>query len=113
LGFRPEKYDFFDHENLNSYRRMSISEAIMRLKKTNTAIAKSLNEIDKHNITRFKEVGITNERWTQIKIADRLTLSRNTMLHGENHSSSVEGQYLVMLYILFYLHSLQGREASN
>lgn len=104
LGFRPDEFDFFDDKNLNQYRKMFIGNAINKLKKTNASIAKSLNEIDKHNLAYLKECGIPEERWIKGKIADRLTLGRNPMLHGERYIFFSEGLYLVMLYILFHLY---------
>lgn len=110
LGYRPMQYDFFDKENHNKFRKMFIGDAINKLKRTNMEIAKSLCRIDKHSIERLKEVRIEEERGTIAKIADRLSLARNTMLHGENHSFYDKGEYLVMLYVLFYLHDVQLEE---
>ena len=104
LGYRPMAFDFFDKDSHSKFRSMFIGDAINKLKRTNTEIAKSLNRIDKHCIERLKEVGIEEQRWTVAKISDRLTLSRNTMLHGENHNFYDKGEYLIMLYILFYLY---------
>lgn len=107
LGYRPEEYDFFDNISHRSFRDMSIGDAFNKLKKTNTKIAGILNEIDKHNLTLLKKTGIAEERYVKGRIASRLSLSRNTMLHGENHSFYDVGEYLIMLYILFYLHDLK------
>ena len=109
VGWRPEKFDFFDKRSQDKFRKMYIGDTINKLKKTKTGIAKSLNEIDNHNTQRLKEVEIRGHRWTISKIADRLSLSRNTMLHGENHSFYDKGRYLIMLYILFHLHALKNK----
>jgi hypothetical protein len=71
-------------------------------------IANSLNDIDKHNIERLTKAGIEEKRWIKIKISDRLSLARNTMLHRENHSFYEKGQFLLMLFILFHLHRTMG-----
>lgn len=107
LGFKPLDFDPFDTDNLSKFRNTFIGDAISKLKKTKTAIGKSLTDIDKHNIARLKEFGITEQRFTKARIADRLTLARNTMLHGENHSFYDTGKYLLMLYILFHIHEEQ------
>lgn len=107
LGYRPMQFDFFDSESHSKFRNMFIGDAINKLKRTDTEIAKSLNRIDKFSIEQLKKVGIEEKRWTQSRIADRLSLSRNTMLHGENQSFYGKGEYLIMLYILFYLHDIQ------
>lgn len=106
LGYRPMEMDFFDKDGHSKFRDMFIGDTINKLKRTNTEIAKSLNCIDKHNIKRLKEVGIEEERWIKAKVSDRLSLARNTMLHDENHSFYDKGEYLIMIYILFYLHDI-------
>lgn len=108
LGWRPEKYDFFDKINQDTFRKMYIKDAINKLRKTKTDIANSLNEIDKRNIQRLKNKGTQEERWIIPRIADRLTISRNSMLHGESHSFFSIGKYLVMIYILFHFHGLRA-----
>jgi len=108
LGLTPTEFDFFDKEKQDSFRKLSIGSAINRLKKTNSQLSISLNEIDNHNIKRLKDAGIQEGRFTLAKISDRLTLSRNTMLHGENHSFYDKGLYLAMLYFLFYFHDLKN-----
>jgi len=115
LGFRPNEFDFFDESKKEYFRtilkkrkkyipELSIGKAFELLQETKTEIAKSLNEIDKHNIERMNEVGKKEKRWVKIKISDRLSLPRNTMLHGENHSFYDKGQFLLMLFILFHFH---------
>jgi hypothetical protein len=119
IGFKPSTFDFFDGENLRKFRNTFIGEAFTKLKKTNSGLAKSLNAIDKLNHKVVKEYNehhswmdpparIEEKRFVKIKIADRLVLARNTMLHGESHSFYDKGKYLVMLYILFYLHESKG-----
>jgi len=109
LGWTPTEFDFFDKENQDPFRKLFIGSAINRLKKTGSELSISLNEIDNHNVKRLKDVGIEERRFILAKIADRLSLSRNTMLHGENHSFYDKGQYLAMLYFLFYYHDLKKR----
>jgi len=103
LGYRPLEIDFFD-ERHKEYRKMPIGKAITSLKETDTAIGKSLQRIDKHIENRLKENGILEQRWVKYRIADRLSIARNTMLHGENHSFYDKGELLTMLYILYFLY---------
>jgi hypothetical protein len=110
LGFNPSITNYFDKKH-TSFREMSISEAIIKLKKTNTGIARSLNYIDKHNCRRIKELEIKEGGWTKAKIAERLLIARNPMIHGENHSFYDKAKYLVMLYILFHLYQLREQES--
>ncbi len=91
------------HKN---YREMSLSAAINRLKKTKCALAVDLNEIDSSSISSLKEAGIKERRYTKSRIADRLALARNSMIHGETHSFYSTGEYLVMLYIIFHFHGI-------
>jgi hypothetical protein len=107
FGWEPLKYDFFDNSHHKKYRDMSLSEAVKKVKKTNCDLARSLHKIDAHNVQRLETVGIEEHRYTKARIADRLTLARNTMLHGENHSFYDKGKYLVMLYFLFHYHDLK------
>jgi hypothetical protein len=104
LGYRPEKYDLFDEESHSRYRKMFIGPAINKLKKTQTVLGRDLVEIDKLNIASLRETGIQERRHVKSRIADRLTLVRNTMLHGEAHHFYDKAKYLVMLYILFHFH---------
>lgn len=104
LGWRPMEADFFDDKYHSSYREMTLSTAINKLKKGKTYLAETLNYIDKQSINRLKELMIEEKRWVNAKIADRLRIARNPMLHGENHSFSYIGRYLCLLYILFYLN---------
>lgn len=103
LGWRPMEADFFDEETHGHFRRMSLSEAINKLKKGDNQLAKELHYVDRQSTNRLKEVLIEEKRWVAPRIADRLRMARNPMLHGENHSFSHIGKYLCMLYILFYL----------
>jgi hypothetical protein len=110
LGFRPLEYNFFDKNKKAYVRRyeankqdLAIKSAFEYLQKTQQPIAIALNEIDAFTIKRLTEKNIPSEKFTPHKIADRLNLPRNPMLHGETHSFYQVGTYLVMLYILFYL----------
>jgi hypothetical protein len=115
LGFRPNKYDFFDknkkdyfkiylNEKEQNINDISIGKALKLLQATNTVIANSLNEIDNFNSDRLKKDWIKEKRWVKAKISDRISLIRNTMLHGETHGFYDIGMYLILLYILFHLH---------
>jgi hypothetical protein len=95
LGYRPQELDFFDKENHKRFRTMSIGKALDKLKETDLAIATSLNEIDRHNSDNLLRSGMEERRYVKAKIADRVTLARNTMLHGESHSFYEHGHYLV------------------
>jgi len=106
LGWRPELFDYFDDANQKKYRNMHLYDAINRLKKTNWPLARDLNYIDTYNVSALKESGIPERRYTKARIADRLTLARNSMLHGEDHSFYSTGKYLVMIYVLFHFHGL-------
>jgi len=118
LGFRPNEYDFFDENKKEYFRKtfkkknktageLSIGNAFKLLQESNTEIGNSLSDIDKHYTERLTEVGIEKKPWFKIKIRDRLSLARNTMLHGENHSFYDKGQLLLMIFILFHLHRTQ------
>ena len=107
LGWNPDSFDFFDSVNQNKYRDMYIGNSINKLKKNQTDLAISLNEIDKHNLNFLKETGIKEQRYTKAKIADRLSLARNPMVHGEAYRFYDKGMYLAMLYLLFYYHDLK------
>lgn len=109
LGWRPMEADFFDDEFHKKYRTMTIERAVNKLKKSDTPIGKSLNFIDGKCSVRLRERAIEAERWIKPKIADRLKLARNAMLHGESHSFYSMGNYLCMIYILFYLHDLKTK----
>lgn len=109
LGYRPLEHDFFNETYHDSYRKMYLGDAINRLKKKNASIARSLNLIDKHNLKIMKSLEAIYKkpiegRWIRPRIADRLSLARNAMLHGETHSFYGLTKYLVVLYILFHLH---------
>lgn len=106
LGWRPELYDHFDKKNQGMYRDMTLGSAIYKLKKTECALAEDLKAIDMYNISSLKKSGIDERGFTKSRIADRLTLARNCMIHGEAHYFYYMGEYLVMLYILFHFHGL-------
>ncbi len=103
LGFHPLEIGFSDKER-EKYERMTIGPAIAKLKKTNTDIGRSLSRIDKHFINRLKEAGIEEGERVKYRLADRLSICRNTMLHGDNHSFYDKGELLTMLYILYFLY---------
>jgi hypothetical protein len=107
LGWRPIESDFFDKKAHSSFREMTLSDAIGKLKKSNTELASILIYIDNQSVNRLKEVMVEENRWVIPRIADRLRVARNPMLHGENHSFSSIGEYLCMLYILFHLHDMK------
>ena len=109
LGWRPNEYDFFDSDSHKPYREMYINQAINKLKKIKSALAESLNRIDKYNIGLLKENFIEEDRFVKAKIADRLLLARNTMLHGEKHSFYNISKYLIMIYAIFHLYRLQEK----
>jgi len=108
LGWRPTKADFFDDAFHEKFREMSIGDALVKLKKMNLPVARDLNAIDKYNTQVLKKRNIPEARWVIPRMADRLTLIRNTMLHGEEHSFYGTWRYLAVLYILFYLHEKKG-----
>jgi len=112
LGFRPNEFDFFDEAKRGYFKtlygnekrapyELGLKKAFDFLQERKEPISLSLNEIDAHNIQRLKEFGVEERRYTKAKVSERVSLSRNTMVHGESHSFYAEGEYLVMLYILF------------
>jgi hypothetical protein len=103
LGWKPMEADFFDKKGHSLFREMTLSDAVNKLKKGDTELAFILKYIDKQSVGRLKEVMIEEKGWIIPRIADRLRVARNPMLHGENHNFSHIGKYLCMLYILFYL----------
>lgn len=107
LGWDPNQYDYCDDTNQKYYRTMYIGDAVNKIKKTNTELAKSLNEIDNYSIQFLKIFAIKEGRHIRARIADRLTLARNTMLHGERHTFYDKGEYLITLYFLFHFHELK------
>jgi hypothetical protein len=113
LGWRPMEADFFDKKAHGPFREMTLSDAIMKLKKTNTELALVLRYIDNQSVRRLKEVTIEEKRWVKPRIADRLRIARNPMLHGEHHNFSHIGKYLCMLYILFYLYDEKLEKQSS
>ena len=121
LGFRPLDFNFFDarkKEYIKQFnptfdtkkRDLTIKPAFEYLQKQNLPLSISLNEIDAFTIQRLSEEGIESEGWTVHKIADRLALVRNPIVHGELHSFYDKGPYLLMLYTLFYLHDLNEHQ---
>jgi len=110
LGFRPMDYNFFDKKKKEYVKKidpkkndLSIRPAFEYLQKLNLPVSIALNEIDTFTINKLTEKDISSEGWRPHKIADRLNLARNPMLHGETHTFYNEGPYLLMLYILFHL----------
>lgn len=104
LGWQPTEADFFDVAFHEKFREMSIGDALLKLKRMNLSVARDLNAIDKYSTQRLKEQSIQEVRWVIPRIADRLRIVRNTMLHGEQHGFYSMGRYLAVLYILFHLH---------
>lgn len=121
LGFRPLHYNFFDKRKKDykdyykgHFKRqgkkvpfdLSISSAFEILQKemTRFRISKCLNQIDENNKQQILKMGIKEGKWITPKISDRLSIARNTMLHGENHTFYNIGAFLIMLYILFHFH---------
>lgn len=109
LGWKAYEADFFDRDFHKKYRELPIGQALNKLKKQNTSLAKDLSEIDKYAIDRLKERKIKEKRWVIATISDRLTIARNTMLHGENHSFHSIGKYLLSIYMLFHLHEVKKK----
>lgn len=110
LGFRPLEYNFFDRDKkmyVKQYDKnkmdLTIKSTFEYLQQTQQPIAIALNEIDNFTVKRLTERNIPSAKFTPHKIAERLNLPRNPMLHGETHSFYQVGPYLLMLYILFYL----------
>lgn len=111
LGFRPMEFNFFDSRNKEFVKKLdpklkndlTIKPAFEYLQKLRLPVSVALNEIDAFTSARLSERGIPSKGWTRYKVADRLNLARNPMLHGEMHSFYETGSYLLMLYILFYL----------
>lgn len=117
LGFRPLEYNFFDSGkkeyikvlNPNEKRLdLTIKSAFEYLQKQNLLISLALNNIDNFTTKKLTKAGIKSERWTPHKIAERLSMCRNPMLHGELHSFYDKGEYLLMLYILFHLYEQES-----
>ena len=120
LGFRPKQFDFFDFNKkqyIKAYDKkfnpeindISLSKALKFLQKQNLPISISLNEIDIHRKQKLESVGIESKRWTKYSISERISIARNSMLHGENHSFQSIGTYLLMIYILFHLHEQKSQ----
>lgn len=116
LGFRPQEYNYFDSKKKEYIKQivpavnkpdLTIKAAFEYLQKQRLSHSKALNDIDTFTTGRVSAGGIESKEWTPHEIADRLTLARNSILHGELHSFYDKGPYLVMLYILFYLHDLK------
>jgi hypothetical protein len=115
LGFRPYDFDFFDNSKKGYYRQhfadkkrippeLSLGKGIELLLKQETEIANALKELEQHNIQRLNQRNIhLEQRWIYPQLSRRLSLFRNTVLHGEQHSFFSVGHYLLMLYSLFHL----------
>ncbi|MDB5199173.1 MAG: hypothetical protein JWO92_1136 [Chitinophagaceae bacterium] len=112
LGFRPLNYNFFDEEKKKHIKKLtlqgksslSIKTAFENLQHQNLPISQALNDIDDFTTKHLSENCIESKNWTPHRIADRIVLARNAMLHGELHSFHDKGPYLLMLYILFHLY---------
>lgn len=113
LGWRPLDADLFDKSAHGPYREMTLSVAINKLMKGGTELARILKYLDKQSVGRLKEVMIEEKRWVMPRIADRLRIARNPMLHGEHHNFTHIGKYLCMLYILFNLIDQKKNEIKN
>ena len=116
LGFRSLEFDFFDKskhayiQQLNpadQKKDLSMNAAFNYLKKQSFPVSLALREIDAYTKQRLSKAGVKEERWIKYAVADRLSIARNPMLHGEIHSFYEKGPYLLMLYILFHLSELQ------
>jgi hypothetical protein len=86
---------------------MSLKNALNKTKALDKEIAISLEDVDSYLNKRLLKFEWDEKRWNRVNIAERLTLARNTMLHGENHAFYGTGQYLLVLYALFHLHQLK------
>lgn len=106
IGYRPNEFDFFD-EYHTLFRRMSLKNALNKNKALDKEIAISIEDVDSYLNKRLLEFEWDEKRWNRVNIAERLTLARNTMLHGESHAFYGTGQYLLVLYALFHLHQLK------
>lgn len=93
--------DYFNHHELTS-DPIGLGKAINKIKKSRLEIGRILNDIDKVNVARLKRFCIDETPRLKARIADRLTIARNAMLHGENHNYFYMGNYLCVLYILFH-----------
>ena len=109
VGWQRNFYNFIDTDSHKPYREMYLNHAINKLKKTKSTLAEFLNRIDRYNIEMLKENFIEEDKFVKAKIADRLLLARNTMLHGEKHSFCNISKYLVMIYAIFHLYRLQDK----
>jgi len=116
LGFRPMEYNFFDpgkRAYVKKYTKrpdLTIKSAFEELQKTHLPVAIALNAIDTFTVNRLTEKGIPSIGRTPHKIAERLNLPSNPMLHGETHTFYQAGAYLVMLYILFHLTFVDDKQ---
>lgn len=103
IGYRPDEANTFDEAFHKRWKEMSIGQAINKLKKSKSNIAPYLNRIDKLSQKRLQDSKLEVKGWTQPAIAERLSLYRNFMLHGQSHNHYSIGKYLCILYMLFYL----------
>jgi hypothetical protein len=115
LGFHPMDYDFFDPEKKAYMRQhfpnqkktppeLSLGKGWSLLMQQSSDIGRAMRELDEHHLQRLQERGIDlKRRWVYPRLSERLSLFRNTMLHGEHHSFYSVGHYLLGLYTLFHL----------
>jgi hypothetical protein len=96
-----EPLDYFNHHELTS-DPIGLGNAINKLKKSKLEVGSMLGDIDKINVARLKAFCIEETPRIKARIADRLTIARNAMLHGENHNFFYMGNYLCVLYMLFH-----------
>jgi hypothetical protein len=104
LGWEPDKYNFHDKAAHSTYRKMTLNDAFNKIKRGKTNLARSINRIDRAVVEQYSDLKISENDWIRYKMVDRLTLARNTMLHGEGNYFSSKGHYLLLIYILFWLH---------
>lgn len=112
LGFNP-LIDMFekDKSNLEKYRQISFSSAVIRLKKCQKEVSKEICAIDNFFKQKASSLGYEPEPFKNSYIAYRLSYYRNMVLHGENQFAHSEGTFLVLLYILYtYCHLKETTE---
>lgn len=116
LGYRPEEYNFFDKkkkEYLKEHYKdqkkvpndITLGQGIEILKAKDLAISNALKEIDDFSIKFLLSREIEQGNWIVSNMTQRLTTIRNAMLHGEISGFYEIGDYLIMTYILFHLHT--------
>lgn len=122
MGFRPYEYDLLDpakenyikraFSNNKPLQRLYIGNAIKKMQQMPFGISNDLNYIDLKNRESNARRKISEKRWFKLSIADQISLARNAMLHGEQHSFYSMGNFLIVMYILFHLNEVKERECS-